>query len=222
MPNHSYSDQFDCPACGHRFYRTTPETWKDQLPAFLAFFSEMITPSETGRLIKAGHHLGMWKGHMTAYRRLAQIKIEGYLSQPGHGWWYLTDKGIAAGRQYRITHPEIPIVAGVNDPTSIPGPTTAARPDRLDRVRTPTEWQIFFLKEFAKLPEVSLFGFKAVVRWARKEGWLGRGGTTGIRVLIADGWLTWGGTDRNYLILTETARALISQEPVELPPNQLS
>lgn len=207
----TYMDQFDCPACGHRFYRATPEEWKRQLAKFLSLFCEMVTPSETGRLIRAGQHLGMWENRTTAYRRLQQIEIEGYITQPAYAWWNLTDKGIELGRQYNLKHPP-EIIEGVNDPISIPGPTIGGRPDRLDMVRTPTPWQVFFMREFAKLPDQQLVGFNAVARWAKKEGWLGKGGTTAIRMLIGDGWLVWTGNDGNYLGLSDAAKSKLARE----------
>lgn len=216
----AYMDQVDCPHCGHRFYRATPETWKAHLGKFLAVFCEMVTPIETRHLLHVGTEIALWASQSTAQRRVFQLQREGYLASPSHGWWLLTDKGIAFGRGWAGTHPEaVPVIDGITDGVSIPGPAIPPRRDQEDNVRQPNEWQLFFLKQFVN-NSGTLVSVPAVLRWARKEGWLrgnhSQSGTSGIRTLIADGWLGWAG---RYLALTEPAKRLLIREGTELPPN---
>lgn len=216
----AYMDQVDCPACGHRFYRSADEPWKAQLGKFLAVFCEMATPIETRHLMQAGEELQLWVSQSTGQRRVHQLVREGYIVSPTHGWWNLTDKGVAFGRDWAGAHPTaIPVIDGITDGTSIPGPSVPGRRDSEDRVREPSDWQLHFMKKFV-YNSGTLVSIPAVHRWARKEGWLrgdeARSGITGIRTLIADGWLGWAG---KYLALTEPAKRMLIRKGEQLPEN---
>lgn len=208
-----------CPHCGRSL--VTPREpkipdWQPKLGKLLGYFAMEITPIESKRLVNAGILLRIWLSQPAGYRRLNQMQMEGWIASGGHGWYTLTDRGREVARAYSSAG--LPVVDGLTNYKHTAAPPTPDRPVLDDQVPTPSDWQIFFMKELANNYPKTLVGLPAVIRFTRKAGYLIKGGTYQIRALVADGWLGWLG---KRLVLTGAAKRFLEARgeilPADLP-----